>query len=149
MLYSRFLASLLAKHKRDSAADGRTHQPGPPTQFKDAANKADPIRQLDAQSYAFGATTSQPSDIVDSTFDTDSIDELLGPMEAIENPEWTQTMMSPGCVSLSHRSRLGSTYLIISSFTWPTNESDPYFNNDTTADDYQNPMPPQPAAREQ
>jgi hypothetical protein len=31
-LYSRFLASLLAKHKRDGAAHGRMHQQGPPTQ---------------------------------------------------------------------------------------------------------------------
>ena len=148
MLYSRFLASLLAKHKRDSTAGGRTHQPDPSTQFKDAAHNVDPIRQLDAQSYGFGATTSQPSDIVDSTFDPGAIDELLGPMKAIENPEWMQTMTLPGCVSLSHRSRLGSTHLIISSFTQPTNESYAYFKNNTTADDYQNPMPPQPATRE-
>ena len=31
-LYSRFLASLLAKHKRDGAAHGRMPQQGPPTQ---------------------------------------------------------------------------------------------------------------------
>jgi hypothetical protein len=31
-LYSRFLASLLAKHKRDGAALGHMHQEGPPTQ---------------------------------------------------------------------------------------------------------------------
>ena len=31
-LYSRFLASLLAKHKRDGASIGRMHQQGPPTQ---------------------------------------------------------------------------------------------------------------------
>ena len=31
-LYSRFLASILAKHKRDGAALGRMHQQGPPTQ---------------------------------------------------------------------------------------------------------------------
>lgn len=31
-LYSRFLASLLAKHKRDGAALGRMHQQGPPAQ---------------------------------------------------------------------------------------------------------------------
>jgi hypothetical protein len=31
-LYSRFLASLLAKHRRDGAALGRMHQQGPPTQ---------------------------------------------------------------------------------------------------------------------
>jgi hypothetical protein len=31
-LYSRFLASLLAKHKRDGAAVGHMHQQGPPTQ---------------------------------------------------------------------------------------------------------------------
>lgn len=31
-LYSRFLRSLLVKHKRDGAARGRMHQQGPPTQ---------------------------------------------------------------------------------------------------------------------
>jgi len=31
-LYSRFLESLLAKHKRDGAAVGRVHQQGPPAQ---------------------------------------------------------------------------------------------------------------------
>jgi len=31
-LYSRFLASLLAKHRRDGAAHGRMHQQGPPAQ---------------------------------------------------------------------------------------------------------------------
>ena len=142
MLYSRFLASLLAKHKRDGAARGPTHQQGPSAQFKDAANNIGAIHQLDAQSYKFGATTGQPSDVMDFTFDSVSKDELLGPMKAIENPEWMQTMMLPGCVSLSHRSHLRPAHLIISSFTWPTNESHASFSNNTTADDSENSMPP-------
>ena len=37
-LYSRFLASLLAKHKRDGAGHGRMHQQGPPTQSQQGSN---------------------------------------------------------------------------------------------------------------
>jgi hypothetical protein len=158
MLYSRFLASLLAKHKRDGAARGRMPQQGPPTQepqtssnapmyqqqrqttqqsppsqstapssfatggnpttvqdvphsatmngeptithtgFKDTTHHSEPIHEVDAPSYTFGATTGQPSDVMDFTFDSISIDDLLGPMKAIENPQWMQTMMLPGCV---------------------------------------------------
>jgi hypothetical protein len=39
-LYSRFLASLLAKHKRDGAAHGRMHQQGPPTQSMQPGSNA-------------------------------------------------------------------------------------------------------------
>jgi hypothetical protein len=163
MLYSRFLASLLAKHKRDGAARGRMPQQDPPAQqpqtssgapvyqrqgqatqqappshstnpsssfatggnpttvqdvhhpmtsnggdtavtqtgFKDTAHVNEPIHQVDAPPYTFGATTAaQPVDSMDFVFDSISLDELLGPMKAIENPQWMQTMMLPGCVLL-------------------------------------------------
>jgi hypothetical protein len=48
MLYSRFLASLLAKHKRDGAARGRMHQEGPPTQQPQASSSA-PVYQQQRQ----------------------------------------------------------------------------------------------------
>lgn len=169
MLYSRFLASLLAKHKRDGAARGRMHQQDPPPQqpqtsssgpvyqqqgqatqqappshstsstsfptggnptavqdvphpmtsngdttvtqtgLKDTANINEPFHRLDAPpSYNFGATAAQPADGMDFVFDSFSLDELLGPMKAIENPQWMQTMMLPGCVLLGlRRSSLG------------------------------------------
>jgi len=189
MLYSRFLASLLAKHKRDGAARGRMHQQGPPPQqpqtgsnapvyqqpqqqttqqapssqshtttsssfqtgsnpttvqdipqphtmalnneptatatqtgFTDTANSNEPIHQVDVPPYTFGATTAQPVDVMDFTFDPISLDDLLGPMKAIENPQWMQTMMLPG-------------------WSWPTDESYPYFGNNL-----ENFLPPQPAA---
>jgi len=187
MLYSRFLASLLAKHKRDGAARGRMHQQDPPPQqpqtgsvapvyqqqgqttqqappshgttafatggnpttvqdvphsvpmnvpptaaqtvFKDTANINEPIHQVDAPSYTFGSTTTAPpADSMDFVFDSISLDELLGPMKAIENPQWMQTMMLPG-------------------FSWPSDESYAFFgNNNLTADGYQNFMAPQPTA---
>lgn len=173
MLYSRFLASLLAKHKRDGAARGRMHQEGPPTQqpqasssapayqqqrataqqappsshggaspasssfatggnptavqdvppppsitlnggdqtvttqtqtglFKDtvAVNTNEPIHQVEIPPYTFGASAGhQHIDAMDFTFDSIAIDDLLGPMKAIDNPLWMQTMMLPGCVS--------------------------------------------------
>ena len=155
MLYSRFLESLLAKHKRDRVARGRMHQQDPPPQqpqtssgspvyqqqqttqqappsrgttsfatggnsttvqdmphsvtmnaeptaaqtvFK-GTNNNEPINQVDAPSYTFGATTAQP-DGMDFAFDSISLDELLGPMKANENPQWMQIMMLPGCVLL-------------------------------------------------
>ncbi|KAH9051379.1 fungal-specific transcription factor domain-containing protein [Lactarius deliciosus] len=164
MLYSRFLASLLAKHRRDGSARGRQHQQGLPTQQPQAGSSApayqqqrqtaqqappshsaspssfatggnpttvqdappahstatlngkpptvtqsanhEPMHQLETPSYTFGATTSQSgagagdANGMDFTFDI-SIDELLGPMEAIENPLWMQTMMLPGFVVFS------------------------------------------------
>jgi len=188
MLYSRFLASLLAKHKRDGAARGRMPQQDPPPQqpqtsssgpvyqqqhqatqqgppshstntpsfattggnpttvqdvpqsvaingeptaaqtvFKDTANNNEPFHQVDAPPYTFGPTTAQPADVMDFTFDSISLDELLGPMKAIENPQWMQTMMLPG-------------------FSWPTDESYAFFNNSLTTEGYQNFMAPQPAA---
>jgi len=187
MLYSRFLASLLAKHKRDGAARGRMPQQGPPTQqpqtgssapvyqqqrqttqqsppsqstapssfatsgnpttvqdiphsvtmngeptisqtgFKDTAHHSEPIHEVDAPSYTFGVTTGQPSEAMDFTFDSISIDDLLGPMKAIENPQWMQTMMLPG-------------------FSWPTDESYGFFGNNMITDGYQNFMAPQPTA---
>ena len=207
MLYSRFLASLLAKHKRDGAARGRMHQQDPPPQqpqtssgapvyqqqgqttqqappsrstistafvtggnpttvqdvpqsvamdgeltatqtvFKDTANNNEPIHQVNAPSYAFGPTNAaQPVDGMDFVFDSISLDELLGPMKAIENPQWMQTMMLPGCVPF-HRSRLGfSPVCGYCSFSWPTDESYAFFGNNLTADGYQNFMPPQPTA---
>jgi hypothetical protein len=188
MLYSRFLASLLAKHKRDGAARGRMPQQDPPPQqpqtsssgpvyqqqqqqttqqappshstnpssfatggnpttmqnvprsmtsngdttvtqtgFKDTANINEPIHPVDAPPYTFGPTTTvQPAaDGMDFVFDSFSLDELLGPMKAIENPQWMQTMMLPG-------------------FSWPTDESYAFFGNSMTNDGYQNFMPPQP-----
>ncbi|KAH9031018.1 fungal-specific transcription factor domain-containing protein [Lactarius pseudohatsudake] len=131
MLYSRFLASLLAKHRRDGAARGRLHQQAPPTQQPQVGSSApvyqqqrqttqqappshsanpssannEPMHQVETPPYMFGATTGQPgqpgdANAMDFTFDI-SIDELLGPMKAIENPLWMQTMMLPGCVVLS------------------------------------------------
>jgi hypothetical protein len=47
-LYSRFLASLLAKHKRDGAAQGRMHQQGPPTQQLQTGSSA-PVYQQPQQ----------------------------------------------------------------------------------------------------
>jgi hypothetical protein len=47
-LYSRFLASLLAKHKRDGAAHGRMPQQGPPTQQM-PTNQGAPIYQQPLQ----------------------------------------------------------------------------------------------------
>jgi hypothetical protein len=213
MLYSRFLASLLAKHKRDGAARGRMPQQGPPTQqpqassnapayqqqrqtaqqappshgsgagpassfaaggnpttvqdvppsatlngeptavtsqtqtgFKDTVNNNEPIQQLDPPPYTFGATTAgQRSDVMDFTFDSIGIDDLLGPMKAIDNPLWMQTMMLPGCVLIY---RFGSAHLIVHSgrFSWPTDESYAYFGNNMATDGYQNYMAPQPAA---
>ncbi|KAF8264089.1 fungal-specific transcription factor domain-containing protein [Lactarius quietus] len=197
MLYSRFLASLLAKHKRDGGARGRMPQQGPPPQqpqtgssgpvyqqpkqqttqqppssqshtttsssfstgsnpttvqdvpqphtmalnneptatttvaqtgFTETANSNEPIHQVDVPSpYTFGATSAvQPIDVMDFAFE---IDDLLGPMKAIasENPQWMQTMMLPG-------------------WSWPTDESYPYFGNSLATEDYQNFLPPQPAA---
>ena len=207
MLYSRFLASLLAKHKRDGAARGRMHQQDPPPQqpqtgsvapvyqqqgqttqqappshgttafatggnpttvqdvphsvpmnvpptaaqtvFKDTANINEPIHQVDAPSYTFGSTTTAPpADSMDFVFDSISLDELLGPMKAIENPQWMQTMMLPGCVLLFIVVILVSNHLCAScSFSWPSDESYAFFgNNNLTADGYQNFMTPQPTA---
>jgi hypothetical protein len=208
MLYSRFLASLLAKHKRDGAARGRMPQQDPPPQqpqtsssgpvyqqqqqttqqappshstnpssfatggnpttmqnvprsmtsngdttvtqtgFKDTANINEPIHPVDAPPYTFGATTTvQPAaDSMDFVFDSFSLDELLGPMKAIENPQWMQTMMLPGCVLLF--SVLSSWFLIVfcafCRFSWPTDESYAFFGNSMTNEGYQNFMPPQP-----
>jgi len=77
---------------------------GKPTTVTQTANNNEPIHQLDSPSYTFGSTTptGQPNDVMDFTFDSMiSIDDLLGPMKAIENPHWMQTMMLPGCVLLS------------------------------------------------
>ncbi|KAH9024620.1 fungal-specific transcription factor domain-containing protein [Lactarius pseudohatsudake] len=188
MLYSRFLASLLAKHRRDGAARGRLHQQGPPTQQPQVGSSAsvyqqqrqptqqappshsanpssfatggnpttvqdvpshsapttpngkptatqsansEPMHQLETPPYMFGATTGQPgqpgdANAMDFTFDI-SIDELLGPMKAIENPLWMQTMMLPG-------------------FSWPTDESYAFFGNNMAGDGFQNYMAPQPTA---
>ena len=169
MLYSRFLASLLAKHKRDGAARGRMPQQGPPTQqpqasssapvyqqqqqqqqrptaqqappshsgaspssfttggnttsvqdvpqtlrseqtvsqtqteFKDTAKINEPIQPLEPLPYHFGTNAPPPSNPMDMdfTFDSIAIDELLGPMKAIDNPLWMQTMMLPGYVLTS------------------------------------------------
>ncbi|KAH9030570.1 fungal-specific transcription factor domain-containing protein [Lactarius deliciosus] len=190
MLYSRFLASLLAKHRRDGAARGRSHQQGPPTQQPQVGSTSapvyqqqrqttqqappshsanpssfatgggnpttvqdvpshsapttpngkptatqsannEPMHQLETPPYTFGATAGQPgqpgdANAMDFTFDI-SIDELLGPMKAIENPLWMQTMMLPG-------------------FSWPTDESYAFFGNNMAGDGFQNYMAPQPAA---
>jgi hypothetical protein len=49
-LYSRFLASLLAKHKRDGAAHGRMPQQGPPTQQQQMpTNSSAPVYQQTLQ----------------------------------------------------------------------------------------------------
>jgi hypothetical protein len=71
------------------------------TVFKDTANNNEPIHQVDAPSYTFGATTAQPVDGMDFVFDSISLDELLGPMKANENPQWMQTMMFQGAFSFS------------------------------------------------
>jgi len=47
-LYSRFLASLLARHKRDGAAQGRMHQQGPPTEQPQTGSSA-PVYQQPEQ----------------------------------------------------------------------------------------------------
>jgi len=47
-LYSRFLASLLARHKRDGAAQGRMHQQGPPTDQLQTGSSA-PVYQQPEQ----------------------------------------------------------------------------------------------------
>lgn len=183
-LYSRFLASLLAKHRRDGAARGRMHQQGPPTQQPQAsssapvyqpqrqtaqqappshsaslssfatggnpttvqdvthsvtpngeptvtqttANNNEPIHQLDVPSYTFGTAAGQLNDVMDFTFDSISNDDLLGPMKAIENPLWMQTMMLPG-------------------FSWPTDEHYNFFGNNIATDSYQNFMPQPTAVR--
>ena len=179
MLYSRFLASLLAKHKRDGAARGRMPQQGPPTQqpqasssapvyqqqqqqrpttqqappshsgaspssfttggnpttvqdvperlhseqrvsqtheFKDTAKINEPTQPLEPLPYQFGSNAAPPSSAMDMdfTFDSIAIDELLGPMKAIDNPLWMQTMMLPGYV-LACLKILGSAYLIVCS----------------------------------
>ena len=182
MLYSRFLANLLAKHKRDGAARGHMHQQDPPPQrpqtssgapvyqkqeqttqpaplsrgtisfatggnpttvqdvphsvtmnaepmaaqtvFK-GTNNNEPINQVEAPSYTFGATTAQP-DGMDFAFDSLSIDELLGPMKAIEDPQWMQDMMLPGCVLpfiavVFISNQLCAYY----SFSWPMDEDMP------------------------
>jgi hypothetical protein len=136
MLYSRFLASILTKHTA-------RHRAGPPhsvdlkgestvaqTESSDTANNKEhgfgrkrkkrkidnePVQQPDAPSYTFGATTGQPSDTMDFTFDSTSIDDLLGPMKAIENTPWMPAMMLPGCVLFftSRRSRRGSAHLAL------------------------------------
>ncbi|KAI9449290.1 hypothetical protein BJY52DRAFT_1227874 [Lactarius psammicola] len=80
------------------------------------ANNNEPIHQFEAP----------PGDVMDFTFDSMiSIDDLLGPMKAIENPHWMQTMMLPG-------------------FSWPTDESYTFFGNNMATDGYQNFMPPAP-----
>ena len=57
------------------------------TEFKDTANNNKTIHQVDAPSYTFGATTTQPIPGMDFVFDSISLDELLGPMKVIENPQ--------------------------------------------------------------
>ncbi|KAH9995295.1 fungal-specific transcription factor domain-containing protein [Russula vinacea] len=59
-LYSRFLASLLAKHKRDGAAHGRMHQQGPPTQQMQTGSNAPVYQQHPIQQ-------PQPSHSTNST----------------------------------------------------------------------------------
>jgi hypothetical protein len=88
--------------------------------------------------------TLDPRDGMEFTFDSTSLDELLGPMKAIENPQWMQTMMLPGCVFLCHRSPiLVSNHLCaFCRFSWPTDESYPFFGNSMTTDGYQNLMTP-------
>ena len=63
--------------------------------FKETAKSNEPIHQVDAPSYTFSATTAQAVDGMYFVFDSISLDELLGPMKAIENPQWMQTMMLP------------------------------------------------------
>ena len=159
MLYSRFLARLLAK-RGDGAAHGRMHQQGPPTQQPQASSSA-PMYHLHLQTvphsvawndeptvtqtrfkdtadnqpthqlapYTFGANSGQPGDAMDFTFDSVSIDDLLEPMEAIENPLWMQTMMLPGCVlrftfsSFSSWFRSSKHLCAFCSFSWPTDEN--------------------------
>jgi hypothetical protein len=58
MLYSRFLASLLAKHKRDGAARGRMPQQGPPTQQPQASSSA-PVYQQQQQQQQQQRPTAQ------------------------------------------------------------------------------------------
>jgi hypothetical protein len=42
--------------------------------------------------------TLDPRDVMDFTFDSSSLDELLGQLQAIESPQWMQTLLLPGCV---------------------------------------------------
>lgn len=57
-LYSRFLASLLAKHKRDGAAHGRMPQQGPPTQQMPTNSGAPMYQQPLQQSQASQSSSS-------------------------------------------------------------------------------------------
>jgi hypothetical protein len=57
-LYSRFLASLLAKHKRDGAAHGRMPQQGPPTQQMPTNQGAPMYQQPPQQPQASHSTSS-------------------------------------------------------------------------------------------
>jgi hypothetical protein len=101
--------------------------------------------------HPIGATTGQPSDAMDSTFDSILNDDLLGPMNAIANPQWMQTMMLPGFVIFftSRRSRRGFAHLMIFSFKWPTDENYTSFGNNVTTNDYPNSMPRQPGVAEE
>jgi hypothetical protein len=118
MLYSRFLARMLTKNTRHCT--GVPHSVAlnseptvTQTRSSDTANNNErvferkrkqkkidnePIHPFDAPSYTSVPTASQPSDAMGSTFDSILSDDLLGPMNAIENPQWMQTMMLPGFV---------------------------------------------------
>jgi hypothetical protein len=96
------------------------------TGLTDTAHDSEPVHSLEAPSYTFNPPATSPlNDSMDFTFE---IEDLLGPMKAIENPLWMQTMMLPG-------------------FSWPTDENFAFFgNNNMAADGYQNFLAPQPTA---
>ena len=159
MLYSRFLARLLSKHKRDGAEHGRMRQQGPPTQQPQASSSATVQQQwrrlqtaqqtppphsgASPSPFATGGNSTTLPDILHSatfngeptvtqtrfkdaannfTFDPVLIDDLLEPMEAIEDPLWMQTMMLPGCV-LRFTFSSSSSYNHLCAFcrfSWPT-----------------------------
>ena len=159
MLYSRFLARLLSKHKRDGAERGRMRQHGPLTQQPQASSSA-PVQQqwrrlqtaqqtppshkgASPSPFAMEGNPATLPDIPHSatfndqptvtqtrfkdaannfTFDPVLIDDLLEPMEAIEDPLWMQTMMLPGCVlRFTFSSSLSYNHLFaLYSFSWPT-----------------------------
>ena len=100
MLYSRFLASLLAKHKRDGAARGRMHQQDPLPQ-QPQTNPGAPVYQQQEQttqqtppsrgtsSFATGGNPTTVQDVPHSvTMDAEPTTAQIVFNDTTANPLW-------------------------------------------------------------
>jgi len=78
-LYSRFLASLLARHKRDGAAQGRMPQQGPPTEqmasgsnapvYQQPLQQPQPSHGTSSTGFSTGVSGASASDLTPMTLD--------------------------------------------------------------------------------